>query len=167
MEQMQAPDVHAHAMPLPLLRWLADQGLADTSEVEKGIINIDPKISGVGPSVPVPLARSQHDVAIRLTEMDTAGVAHHAVSPPPFLFASTADGGQLVAEVFADPLLRRLVEDYPGHVLLGTDHPFELGDRDPVATVTRLGLDAELTRRILWDDAARLLNLSDVMQQSG
>jgi hypothetical protein len=30
----------------------------------------------------------------------------------------------------------------------------------PVATVTRLGLSAELPRRILWDAAARLLNLS-------
>jgi hypothetical protein len=128
-----------------LLRWLADQGLADRSEVEKGSIRIDPNISGVGPNVPLPLARSEHDVAIRLTEMDTAGVAHHAVSPRPFLFASAADDGQLVAEDFADPLLRRLVEDYPGHVLLGTEHPCELGDRDPVATVTRLGLDAELT----------------------
>ena len=43
-----------------------------------------------------------------------------------------------------------------------TDHPFELGDRDPVATVARLGLGAELARGILWGDAARLLNLSDV-----
>jgi hypothetical protein len=67
-------------MPLPLLQWLADQGLSDTSEVEKGIIRIDPKISGVGPNVPLPLARSQRDVAIRLTEMDTAGVAHHAAA---------------------------------------------------------------------------------------
>ena len=337
VEQTQVLDVHAHAMPLPMLRWLADQGLADTSEVEQEIIRIDPKISGVGPNVPLPLARSQHDVAARLSEMDDAAVSHHAVSLPPFLFASTADDRQLVAEVaqrgndaladyiagapdrllglghvalgwpdavsearrcvdelgmaglaigtrgggqdldsavnedfwefvgerrifvfihpsgvpdgprqrdyymaqlvgypmetalavarlvfsgvlerhdpvvclahgggclpalrgrldmgwerkdvahttahppsaytqrlyydtavFADPLLRRLVDDYPGHVLLGTDHPFELGDRDPVATVARLGLSADLTRRILWDDAARLLNLSDVTQQ--
>ena len=77
---MQAPHVHAHAMPLPLLRWLADPGLADRSEVEKGIIRIDPKISGVGPNVPLPLARSERDLAIRLTEMDTAGVAHHAAA---------------------------------------------------------------------------------------
>ena len=87
-------------------------------------------------------------------------VAHTTTHPPSNytqrLYYDTA--------VFADPLLRRLVDDYQGHVLLGTDHPFELGDRDPVATVARLGLDAELTRRILWDDAARLLKLSDVTQ---
>ena len=99
VEQTQALDVHAHAMPMPLLRWLADHGLADTSAVEQEIIRIDPKISGVGPNVPLPLARSQHDVATRLTEMDAAGVSHHAVSLPPFLFASTADDGQLVTEV--------------------------------------------------------------------
>ena len=98
-------------MPLPVLQWLADQGLADTSAVEEGIIRLDPKISGVGPNVRLPLARSQHDLAIRLIEMDAAS-----------------------------------------------------GDRDPVATMTRPGLGAELTRRILWDDAAGLLNLS---QQSG
>ncbi len=324
-------------MPLPMLGWLAEQGLADTSAVEQEVIRIDPAVSGVGPNVPLPLARSQHDVATRLAEMDDAGVSHHAVSLPPFLFASTADDGQLVAEVtrrgndalteyiagaadrllglghvalgwpnavsearrcveelgmaglaigtrgggqdldsavnedfweyvgerrifvfihpsgvpdgprqrdyymaqlvgypmetalavarlvfsgvlerndpvvclahgggclpairgrldmgwerkdvahttaqppsaytrrlyydtavFSDPRLQRLVADYPGHVLLGTDHPFELGDRDPVATVARLGLSPELTRRILWDDAARLLSLSEGTRQ--
>ena len=51
VEQTQILDIHAHAMPLPLLRWLADQGLADTSAVEQEIIRIDPQISGVGPNV--------------------------------------------------------------------------------------------------------------------
>jgi hypothetical protein len=40
-----------------------------------------------------------------------------------------------------------------------TDHPSGLDDRDSVA---RLGLSAELARGIPWDDASRLLNLSDV-----
>src|SRR4029453_19067321 len=35
--------------------------------------------------------------------------------------------------VFSPVLLRRLVEDVGmGQVLLGTDHPFELGDRTPI-----------------------------------
>ena len=42
--------MRAKAMPLPVLQWLADQDLADTSAVEQGIIRLDPKISGVGPS---------------------------------------------------------------------------------------------------------------------
>ena len=44
--------------------------------------------------------------------------------------------------VFSPVLLRRLVEDVGAeHVLLGTDHPFELGDRTPLETVRALGLD--------------------------
>jgi aminocarboxymuconate-semialdehyde decarboxylase len=62
--------------------------------------------------------------------------------------------------VFSPVLLRRLVDDVGvGHVLLGTDHPFELGDREPVETVRQLGLDAVATRAVLWDNAAALLGL--------
>jgi aminocarboxymuconate-semialdehyde decarboxylase len=327
-----ALDVHAHAMPLPLLEWLADRGLADLADVPEGIVRLDPQVSGVGPRAPLPLARSQFDVEVRLSEMDDLGVYRHAVSLPPFLFASTADeertargivargndelatyvddaperllglgsvplgwpgaadearralddlhmagiaigsrgGGRdlddpvndqlwaLLSErgtfvflhpsgvpdphrqsdywlpqlvgypmetalsvarlvfgrvlerfplnlclahgggclpslrgrldmgwerkdvartttvppseftdrlyydtaVFSPVLLRRLVEDVGAeHVLLGTDHPFELGDREPVETVARLGLDAADTRRILRDNAAELLGL--------
>ena len=39
----------------------------------------------------------QYDVAVRLSEMDGAGVDRHAVSLPPFLFASTSDDGQFVS----------------------------------------------------------------------
>jgi aminocarboxymuconate-semialdehyde decarboxylase len=57
-------------------------------------------------------------------------------------------------------LLRRLVEDVGAdHVLLGTDHPFELGDRAPLETVLALGLDEADERRILRDNAAGLLGL--------
>ena len=84
-------DVHAHAMPLPLLQRLADRGLADISGVRDGIVRLDPRVSGVGPRAPLPLARSQYDVAVRLAEMDEAGVDLHAVSLPPFLFCTNAD----------------------------------------------------------------------------
>ena len=58
-------------------------------------------------------------------------------------------------------LLRRLVEDVgTDHVLLGTDHPFELGDRAPLDTVRALGLDADATRAILGGNAESLLGLS-------
>ena len=64
--------------------------------------------------------------------------------------------------VFSTALLRRLVEDVGiEHVLLGTDHPFELGDRSPLETVSSLGLDPRATRAILWDNAAPLLGLTD------
>jgi aminocarboxymuconate-semialdehyde decarboxylase len=327
-----ALDVHAHAMPLPLLQRLADQGLADLAGVPDGVVRLDARVSGVGPWTPLPLARSQYDVTVRLSEMDAVGVARHAVSLPPFLFASTADDERLATEVvrhgndelavyvtdapdrllglgsvplgwpgaaeearrcldelglagiaigsrgagrelddpvndelwallaqrrtfvflhpsgvpdvkrladfylpqlagypmetaiavarlvfgrvierfpitlclahgggcvpslrgrwdmgwerkevarstplppseyvdrlyydtavFNTTLLRRLVEDVgAGHVLLGTDHPFELADVTPVASVLRLQLDPASTRAILWDTAAGLLGL--------
>jgi aminocarboxymuconate-semialdehyde decarboxylase len=62
--------------------------------------------------------------------------------------------------VFSPVLLRRLVEDVGAdHVLLGTDHPFELADRTPLETVRALGLDRVEAQRILWDNAAGLLGL--------
>lgn len=96
---VEAIDVHAHAMPLPVLQQLADDGLADLAGVADGIVRLDPRVSGVGPRAPLPLARSQFDVAVRLSEMDDVGVHRHAVSLPPFLFASTADDEQLATSV--------------------------------------------------------------------
>lgn len=100
---MLAIDIHAHAMPLPALQWLASEGLADLDGVDRsapgGVIRLDPRISGVAPETPLPLARSQWDVATRLDEMDAQGVTHHAVSLPPFLMASTCADEDLVAEV--------------------------------------------------------------------
>jgi aminocarboxymuconate-semialdehyde decarboxylase len=94
-----AVDVHAHAMPLPLLQRLAEQGLADLDGVPDGVVRLDSRVSGVGPWTPLPLARSQYDVPVRLSEMDSAGVTCHAVSLPPFLFASTADDERLATDV--------------------------------------------------------------------
>jgi aminocarboxymuconate-semialdehyde decarboxylase len=96
-----ALDVHAHAMPLPLLESLAERGLADVSGVPQGIIRLDPRVSGVGPNAPLPLAKSMYDVPIRLTEMDEADVAIHAVSLPPFLFCTNADDEALATGIIA------------------------------------------------------------------
>jgi aminocarboxymuconate-semialdehyde decarboxylase len=334
--QLHSPtalDVHAHAMPMPLLEWLAERDLADLSQVGAEVVRLDPQVSGVGPGAPLPLARSMYDVGVRLGEMDDAGVSHHAVSLPPFLFGSMAEDAQLVrglvargndelagyvagapqrlvglgavplgwpgaaeearrcldelgmrgiaigsrgarrdlddpvnedlwallaerdtftflhpsgvpdpqrqnqfwlpqlvgypmetalavarlvfagvlerfaprlclahgggclpalrgrldlgwerkdiahttavppsaftdrlyydTAVFSGRLLTRLVEDVGAdHVLLGTDHPFELGDREPLDTVKRLGLDEAATRTILWESAAALLHIA-------
>ena len=46
----------------------------------------------------MPLAKSMHDVQIRLGEMDDEDVQVHAVSLPPFLFCSTADDESLVSQ---------------------------------------------------------------------
>jgi len=58
-------------------------------------------------------------------------------------------------------MLARIVEDVGAdHVMLGTDHPFELGDFTPRQTVADLGLTESDSRAILWDNAARLLGLT-------
>ena len=44
-----ALDVHAHAMPCPLLQRLADQGLADLASVPAAWSGSTPRVSGVGP----------------------------------------------------------------------------------------------------------------------
>jgi aminocarboxymuconate-semialdehyde decarboxylase len=117
-----ALDVHAHAMPMPLLRWLDGRGLADLSAVRDGVVRLDARVSGIGPGAPLPLAFSQHDVAARLAEMDAAGVSHHAVSLPPFLFASTADDGRFVADV-----VRRGNDELAGYVAGAPDRLVALG----------------------------------------
>ena len=114
-----ALDVHAHAMPLPLLERLADRGLADLADVPAGIVRLDPRVSGVGPGAPLPLARSMYDVGVRLSEMDEVGVHRHAVSLPPFLFASTAEEQDLAVRVVAEgnEELATYVADAPDRLL--------------------------------------------------
>jgi aminocarboxymuconate-semialdehyde decarboxylase len=121
-EELGAVDVHAHAMPLPLLQRLADRDLADLSEVPAGVVRLDPRVSGVGPRAPLPLARSQYDVDVRLSEMDEMGVHRHAVSLPPFLFASTADDEQL-----ASGIVRQGNEDLTTYVADAPDRLMALG----------------------------------------
>ena len=112
-------DVHAHAMPMPLLRWLADRGLA---ELSGGIVRLDPAVSGVGAGTPLPLTVSQHDPAVRLAEMDAIAVSHHAVSLPPFLSASTAADSGLVAEI-----VRRGNDELAGYVAAAPGRLVALG----------------------------------------
>jgi len=97
-----ALDVHSHTMPLPLLKRLADRGLADVSAVDKGIVRLETRVSGVGPNAPLPLAKSQYDVPTRLAEMDEGGVQVHAVSLPPFLFCTNADDESFTTGIVAE-----------------------------------------------------------------
>lgn len=55
-------------------------------------------------------------------------------------------------------LLRALI-DWAGadRVLLGSDYPFDMGDPDPVGSVRGLGLSPEDERRVLAENAARLI----------
>jgi len=117
-----AVDVHAHAMPMPLLSWLADRGLADLSGVEQGVVRIDPMVSGVGRGAPLPLARSMFDAQVRLAELDAAGVSHECLSLPPFLVASMATD-----EGFVTELIRRGTEALVEYCSVGGDRLVPLG----------------------------------------
>ena len=59
-------------------------------------------------------------------------------------------------------LLRALIE-YAGadHVLLGSDHPFDMGTARPVEEVRALGLDRDEEAAVLGGNAARLLGLAE------
>ena len=46
-----------------------------------------------------------------------------------------------------------------GHVLLGSDHPFPLGDRTPAATVRAAGLDPAATGAVLGGNATAVFGL--------
>ena len=58
-----------------------------------------------------------------------------------------------------DPAVLRSLVDFAGgdRVLLGTDHPFDMGDPHPVATLRAAGLGAAAERAVLGETAARLL----------
>ncbi len=95
--------------------------------------------------------------------------------------AARLDGGYRTRETFAGPLERDLPSAYlpglyydtaalsgpaiaflaglanPGHVLLGSDFPFALGDPEPVRTVRESGLAPEVTEAILHTNATTLL----------
>ena len=83
--------------------------------------------------------------------------AAHTTAVPP---SQLADRMYYDTALFSPVLLGRLLEDVgTGHVLLGSDFPFELQDPAPRASVRALGLDTSATRAIEWDNAAKLLGL--------
>ncbi|GEL25292.1 amidohydrolase [Pseudonocardia sulfidoxydans NBRC 16205] len=92
-------DVHAHVLPMPLLRGLADRGLADLSGVADEWVSLDPRVCGLADGARIPLPAQQYDLAARLADMDRAGVSHQVVSAPPFVFASESRDDRLTAAV--------------------------------------------------------------------
>lgn len=96
---MKVVDVHAHAMPLPVLEWLQEEGLCDLSGRGAGYVQLDPKVSGVGAGTKLPLPEAMYDVETRLANMDDGGIDIHAVSLPPFLMAPMCSDTGVVTEI--------------------------------------------------------------------
>lgn len=92
-------DVHAHAMPLPILESLADDGLADLGGLDRGTVVLAPGVSGIAEGAPIPCPVGQYDVGSRLAAMDDSGVDVAAVSAPPFLSCTTSVDESLVLDV--------------------------------------------------------------------
>jgi len=63
--------------------------------------------------------------------------------------------------VFDPAQLRCLVEIYgKERILMGSDHPFDMGEPDPVAFVRNAGLSEDAVEKILGRNASQLLGLS-------
>jgi len=62
---------------------------------------------------------------------------------------------------FDTAMLRHLIDRWgPDHVLLGTDYPFDMGEEDPVGSISRVpGLKPAEREAIMGGTAARLLKL--------
>ena len=62
--------------------------------------------------------------------------------------------------VHSDQVLRSLLSAAAaGHVIVGTDYPYDMGDRDPRATIDRLQLPAEQRSLMESETASQLLRL--------
>ena len=84
-----------------------------------------------------------------------------AAGPPPAQPAAAILRRFLFDTVTHDPrLLRTLVEAVGAdRVLLGSDHPFDMADPDPVSTVRTAGLDPADERAVLGGNAERELHV--------
>ncbi|WP_281690276.1 amidohydrolase family protein [Pseudonocardia thermophila] len=92
-------DVHAHALPLPLLEGLERDGLADLSDLPRGVLRLAPQLSGLAAGAPIPLPPEQYEVSARRAAMAATGVTRQLVSAPPFVFGSLCPDDALVLEV--------------------------------------------------------------------
>lgn len=116
-------DVHAHAMPLPVLETLAADGLADLRGLATGTVVLAPDVSGLPEGAPIPCPAGQYDVPTRLAAMDDSGVDVAVISAPPFLSCTPSADESLVLDVVrrSNDAVRDFVASAPGRLVgLGT-----------------------------------------------
>jgi len=137
-------DIHTHAMPMPFLRQLEREGLADLSGAARHVLSLDPALCGLPPGAPVPLAPEQYDMDRRLALLDSTGVDHHVVAAPPFLFASESEDPRLVLDITrrSNDALAEFVADSGGRLSALATVPVGLpGAADELARcLDRLGM---------------------------
>lgn len=130
-------DIHTHAMPLPLLEWLGERGLADLSRIDEGMMLVDPVLTGLPAGTPFGCPRATYDLETRFAHMDAAGVEVHAVALPSYLLGSACHDADLLQEltrVGNDELARYVAQAPDRLVALGTG---QVGLDDPVAEARR------------------------------
>lgn len=98
---MPIVDIHAHAMPMPVVNYLERVGKADVSGVADGVLILDPDVCGLQRDSPIPFPPEQYEVDRRITGMDKAGVDIEVVAPPPFLFAAGCDDDAVATSIVA------------------------------------------------------------------
>ncbi|MEU1950554.1 amidohydrolase family protein [Nocardia rhamnosiphila] len=165
-------DIHSHAMPLPLLVALQRRGLADLSGMDAGSISIDPAVCGLNRGAAIPFPAEQYDIEKRLRSMDAAGVSVHAVSAPPFLFASESTDDALTSAVVrqSNDALAEFVAQAPDRLVGMATLPVGLPEASEElrrcidelgfagATIGTYGGGAELDAPVndaLWDELSR------------
>ena len=92
-------DIHTHAMPMPLLEWLAAEGWADLSGLAEGMITVDPELTGLPVGTPLVCPLAAYDVEARRAHMDSVGVEVHAVALPSYLLGSACRDSGLLREL--------------------------------------------------------------------
>ena len=84
---------------------------------------------------------------------------HKVISKPPTEYLKQFYFDSITHDAAA---LRALVDlAGAGHVLLGSDYPFDMGNENPAELVRAAGFDPDTEAKILGGNAARLLNLED------
>ena len=140
-------------MPLPLLEWLAERGLADLTGVRQASSGSTRGSAASGPGAPLPLARSQYDVPSpadrdgrRRRQITTRCRCRRSCSAPPPTTRRLADG--IVAR--GNDELAGYVAGAPDRLLgLGT-RPAGLagrGRRGPAAAWTSSGMAGHRDRQ--------------------
>jgi aminocarboxymuconate-semialdehyde decarboxylase len=132
-----------------------ETALAAARLIMSGTLDRFPRLTVVlahgGGTLPFIAARMDHAYAVR-------GECRAAIPKRPSAYFTRVYFDTIT---HGDAALRFLIESAgPSRVLLGTDHPYDMADPEPLARLGRLGLTADTVRAIQSQNAVRLLGLN-------